>query len=208
MAVTDYSATPGSNTAISGINIAENCTPANINNAIRQLMADIASALDDGTFLGGADFQPLEATLTALAAVATAADKLIYATGSDTFATTDLSAFGRTLIDDANAAAARTTLGAASEPAATGGATSGKLTLGNFTLAWKDVTASANTSTSVAYGDAHTYSSWARAWFNGGSSDTAAQDNDPFVSATGLSTATLFSARDAAVSGTIFSIGV
>jgi len=111
MAVTDYSATPGSNTAISGINIAENCTPANINNAIRQLMADIAAGLDDGAFIGGASYQPLDATLTALAALTTAANKLVYATGSDTFATTDLSAFGRTLIDDANAAAARTTLG-------------------------------------------------------------------------------------------------
>jgi hypothetical protein len=46
MAVSDYSATPGSNTSISGINIAEGCSPANLNNAIRQLMADIA-AYDD-----------------------------------------------------------------------------------------------------------------------------------------------------------------
>ena len=41
----------------------------------------------------------------------TAANKLIYATGADAFTTTDLSSFGRTLIDDADAAAARTTLG-------------------------------------------------------------------------------------------------
>lgn len=42
MPVTDFSTTPGSNTSISGINIAENCPPGNINNAIRQLMADVA----------------------------------------------------------------------------------------------------------------------------------------------------------------------
>lgn len=41
MAVTDYSATAASNTAISGINIAEGCPAANTNNAIRQLMADV-----------------------------------------------------------------------------------------------------------------------------------------------------------------------
>ena len=57
--------------------------------------------------------QPLDATLTALAGVATAADRLIYATGADKFAVTPLTAFIRTLLDDADAAAARNTLGAA-----------------------------------------------------------------------------------------------
>lgn len=46
MAVTDYSTTPGSNTTISGINVAEGCAPANINNAIRQMMADIRVMYD------------------------------------------------------------------------------------------------------------------------------------------------------------------
>ncbi|NDB61670.1 hypothetical protein EB001_25005, partial [bacterium] len=52
-----------------------------------------------------------DATLTALAGVSTSANSLIYATASDTFTTTTLSSFGRTLIDDADASAARTTLG-------------------------------------------------------------------------------------------------
>lgn len=41
MAVTDWSTTPASNTAISGIDISENCSPAGLNNAIRQIMADV-----------------------------------------------------------------------------------------------------------------------------------------------------------------------
>ena len=47
MAVSDYNTNPDLNTAISGINIAEGCPPSGINNAIRQLMADVKSYADD-----------------------------------------------------------------------------------------------------------------------------------------------------------------
>jgi hypothetical protein len=56
--------------------------------------------------------QPLDALLTAIAALVTAADQMIYSTGVDTVAMTGLSAFIRTLLDDADAATARATLGA------------------------------------------------------------------------------------------------
>lgn len=49
--------------------------------------------------------QALDATLTALAALSTAANKLIYADGADSFATTDLTTYGRTVLGYANAAA-------------------------------------------------------------------------------------------------------
>ena len=39
--ISEYSATPASNTDISNINIAEGCSPANVNNAIRSLMAQL-----------------------------------------------------------------------------------------------------------------------------------------------------------------------
>jgi phage-related tail fiber protein len=70
-------------------------------------LTGVTSAIQ--TQLGGK--QNLDATLTALAALTTAADQLIYATGVDTFAMASLTTFGRSLIDDADAATARTTLG-------------------------------------------------------------------------------------------------
>ena len=39
--VTTWSETPGSNTTVDGVSIAENCSPANINNAIRSVMAGV-----------------------------------------------------------------------------------------------------------------------------------------------------------------------
>lgn len=53
--------------------------------------------------------QPVDATLTALAGVTTAADKLIYATGSDTFSTTDLTSVARTLVAQTTQANMRST---------------------------------------------------------------------------------------------------
>lgn len=58
-----------------------------------------------------AEKQPRDATLTAFAGVTVGADQLVYATGAAAFATTDLTAAGRALLDDANAAAQRATLG-------------------------------------------------------------------------------------------------
>lgn len=92
---------------------------AQVNKAIRQasfIAAALAQytanksgldVLDDGDLNGfitkmttafGKDFQALDATLTALAGLATGADKLPYFTGTDTAAQTDITQVGRDVI--------------------------------------------------------------------------------------------------------------
>lgn len=55
--------------------------------------------------------QGLDATLTSLAALGTAADRYAYTTGVDTWAEGTITAAGRALLDDADAAAQQATLG-------------------------------------------------------------------------------------------------
>lgn len=80
-------------------------------NTPRPIVAGGTGASTAGAARTALGVQAADAGLTSIAGLTTAADKMIYTTASDTYAVTDLTAFARTLLDDANAAAMRTTLG-------------------------------------------------------------------------------------------------
>jgi hypothetical protein len=71
--VSEWSSTPSNNTDIGGINIAEGCAPSGINNAIRELMAQVKD-MQAGT---DADNFTLGGTLTANSSVGTAGQALL-----------------------------------------------------------------------------------------------------------------------------------
>lgn len=77
---------------------------------------ELAAALgDDANFAASVTTslsgkQPLDTDLTAIAALVSAADKVPYATGAGTWSLATFTAAGRALVDDADAAAQRTTL--------------------------------------------------------------------------------------------------
>lgn len=98
----------------SGVDLASGIVTPNTYRSVTVDTYGRVTAGSNPTTLAGygiTDAQPLDATLTGIAGVATAADRLIYATGVDTFTFTTLTSFARTLLDDASNSDARTTLG-------------------------------------------------------------------------------------------------
>lgn len=168
--VADWSTTAADNTDVGGINIAENCPAANVNNALREIMKQLADLLPDLiTATGvGTTVQGYDAGLASIAGLTTTADRMIYTTASDVYAVATLTSYARTLLDDTSASSARTTLnlGNAStlDLASTAEATAGNLNtrlmtpylvdqyfiryaLG-FEQTWQDVTSSRALNTS------------------------------------------------------------
>jgi hypothetical protein len=87
---------------------------ASLNLLISNNLSDLNNASTARTNLGvaiGSDVQAYDAGLQSISGLTTSANKMIYTTASDTYATTTLSAVGRSLIDDNTVVDMRTTLG-------------------------------------------------------------------------------------------------
>ena len=61
--------------------------------------------------VGPATYQISDAGLTSIASLTTASGSYLYATANDVYTTGVITSFGRSLVDDADAATSRTTLG-------------------------------------------------------------------------------------------------
>lgn len=136
---------------------------------------EVPNAIDAGKITSGTlSNDRLDTELQALASTTSAADALPYFTGSGTATTTTLTSAGRALIDDANAAAQRTTLGLATIASS---ASASDLTTGTVALA-RLSTQAAPTSTPFTTNDwVPLWTGWGTGAANIGTGGTAAASN-------------------------------
>lgn len=212
MAVSDWSTTASSNASALGIDIGEGCSAANINNALREVMAQLKTKMDAIDALvgsGSSGAQPLDAQLTALAGLSPTGNQVPLFTGPSAASLLAVSVFAQSLLDDADAAAACNTLGAVRVTAkslANPGYVKFQVASGQFFMvAWGTCTIAANGSTSVSYAAAFPTASFAV--LNAVRQDTGSQDNDAGVISCTTTGFTAFSASDTSNSGRYIAVG-
>lgn len=153
-ASSSVSITGGTITGITDLTVADGGTGA----------SDAATARTNLGLAIGTNVQAFDAGLQSISGLTTAADRTIYTTAADTYAVTTLTSFGRSIMDDADATAGRTTLGLGTMATQGSGAVS--ITGGSVaaTTLTGDVAAARITTALNAGGSAPIYAP--RAWVN------------------------------------------
>lgn len=108
--ISEWSATPANNTDVGGIDIAEGCAPSGINNAIREMMAqikDMQAGTDGDNFTVGGNLSvtgttTLTGSLTASGGLSGAFNGTVGATTPNTGVFTNLTSSGNTTLGDAS----------------------------------------------------------------------------------------------------------
>lgn len=207
MALTDWDPVAANNATVLGVNIGEGTTaPSSVNNALRQICADVAGGINLSllaTFLASTTLAQARSALgvtegsasqTAFAALTNSANKVPYMTGSDAWSTFDATSFFRTLGAAGDAAAFRTLISAVGGASATAGTNTGTVSIpltASFTLLiqWGSGSLAGNSSGSVTFGTAYSVAPFVVV--NGGGNDTDEGDihNVGAASTTGVTIA-------------------
>jgi hypothetical protein len=205
MAFSDWSTVAANNNTTLGVNIAEGCPAANINNAIRETLAQARSAIHPtlDAFLASTSLSSARSALGVsggstsannFSALTNTANKFPYMTGSDGWATSTVSAFMRTVLDDGDAATALATLGALGVSAATFGANSLSVSLnlgafGTLLIQGGSGSIGGDSTGTITYGTA--YSTAPVVIVSGGPSDTASEGSVHNYGTPGTSSASI-----------------
>lgn len=122
-------------------------------NAARPIVAGGTGATTAGAALTALGAQPLDAGLTSIAGLTTAADRMIYTTAADTYAVATLTAAGRAILDDANATAQLVTLGIGGDIPALEALASTGIAVRTAADTWATRTITAGSGISITNGD-------------------------------------------------------
>jgi hypothetical protein len=129
--VEGFPITTAGKSLVAGVDASAQRTTLGLGNSAVLNTGTSAGTVALGDHLHASVYQPLDAELTALAGLVSAADRLPYFTGSGTAALATFTAAGRSLVSGVDAAAQRTTLGLGTSAVLDTGTTGSTVALGN-----------------------------------------------------------------------------